>query len=84
MTTLDEKIKNTREQARWNDRVGAAYKDGFADGLEHLQPRIAELEAALELSTRYLEHPDVLEITRRMALSGDAVLERNRRLLEKE
>ena len=43
--------------------------------------RIRELEAALDLSTRYLEHPDVLEVTRKMALSGDAVVERNRKAL---
>ena len=44
--------------------------------------RIAELEAVAKLALRYLEHPDVLEITRAMALSGDAVVERLRSALE--
>jgi len=35
-----------------------------------------ELLARLELAQRYLTHPEVLKITRQMALSGEAVNER--------
>lgn len=51
-------------------------------GYQKMSDRIAALEATLSLALRYLEHPDVLEITRKMALSGDAVVERARALLE--
>lgn len=35
-----------------------------------------ELLAILELAARYLKHPDVLEITKQMAMSGEALNER--------
>ena len=42
---------------------------------------IAELNAAMSLALRYLEHPDVLAITKDMALSGEAVNNRIRNTL---
>ena len=50
--------------------------ESFIKFAEQNASRIAALEATLSLALRYLEHPDVLEITRKMALSGDAVVER--------
>jgi len=40
------------------------------------------LIAMLELAIRYLEHPDVLAVTKDMALSGEAVNERIRTALK--
>ena len=44
---------------------------------------VPELLAQLRLALQYLEHPDVLTLTRKMALSGDAVVERCKDALTK-
>ena len=43
----------------------------------------ADLLAALKLAARYLEHPDVLAITKNMAVSGNVVNERIRAAVAK-
>ena len=52
-------------------------------GEKSLQQAAPELLAVLELALRYLEHPDVLTVTEKMALPGSVVVDRARAAIAK-
>ncbi len=51
--------------------------------IEQLRAVNTELLAALKMAVRYLDHPDVLAVTEKMALPGDLLVKRLYATIEK-